>query len=48
ATLIASSERLKSALGWNPQRTDLHTIVSDAWEFTRQLGDRAHSAKRVK
>ena len=48
ATLIASSERIKAELGWNPQRTDLHTIVSDAWEFTRQLGDRAHSAKRLK
>ncbi|HLR48697.1 MAG TPA: UDP-glucose 4-epimerase GalE [Corynebacterium sp.] len=48
ATLIASSERIKAELGWNPQRTDLHTIVSDAWEFTHQLGDRAHSAKRLK
>ena len=47
ATLIASSERIKSELGWNPQRTDLHTIVTDAWEFTRQLGDRAHSASRI-
>lgn len=48
ATLIASSEKIQSELGWNPTRTDLRTIVSDAWEFTRQLGDRAHSAKRVK
>lgn len=48
ATLIASSEKIQSELGWNPTRTDLRTIVSDAWEFTRQLGDRAHSANRVK
>ena len=48
ATLIASSEKIQSELGWNSTRTDLRTIVSDAWEFTRQLGDRAHSAKRVK
>ncbi|MGV0326067.1 UDP-glucose 4-epimerase GalE [Corynebacterium confusum] len=45
AVLIASSEKIKSELGWNPTRTDLDTIVSDAWEFTRQLGDKAHSAR---
>ena len=45
ATLIASSEKIRAALGWNPTRTDLHTIVQDAWEFTRQLGDRSHSAR---
>lgn len=48
ATLIASSAKIKSQLGWNPTRTDLHTIVSDAWAFTSQLGDRAHSAQRIK
>lgn len=46
ATLIASSARAISELGWTPQRTDLATIVADAWEFTRTLGDRAHSANR--
>ena len=46
ATLIASSEKIKRELDWNPQRTDLETIVTDAWNFTRQLGDRAHSARR--
>ncbi|WP_298087776.1 UDP-glucose 4-epimerase GalE [uncultured Corynebacterium sp.] len=46
ATLIASSARAISELGWTPQRTDLATIVADAWEFTRALGDRAHSANR--
>lgn len=45
-TLIASSARAISELGWTPQRTDLATIVADAWEFTRALGDRAHSANR--
>ena len=48
ATLIASSAKIKSQLGWNPTRTDLHTIVSDAWAFTSQIGDRAHSAQRIK
>ena len=46
ATLIASSARAISELGWTPRRTDLATIVADAWEFTRALGDRAHSANR--
>lgn len=46
AVLIASSEKIKAELGWNPTRTDLKTIVSDAWAFTKQLGDRAHSAHR--
>lgn len=45
ATLIASSDKIKSELGWVPERTDLHTIVSDAWEFTSALGDAAHSGK---
>lgn len=44
ATLIASSEKIRRELGWDPTRTQLHTIVRDAWEFTRQLGDRSHSA----
>lgn len=48
ATLIASSEKAKRELGWDPQRTDLETIVRDAWEFTKNLGDAAHSAQRVR
>lgn len=47
ATLIASSDKIRAELGWNPTRTDLETIVTDAWEFTRNLGDKTHSAKRV-
>ncbi|MTD91368.1 UDP-glucose 4-epimerase GalE [Corynebacterium hiratae] len=46
ATLVASSDKIKSELGWDPSRTDLTTIVTDAWNFTRQLGERAHSARR--
>ncbi|WP_295628479.1 UDP-glucose 4-epimerase GalE [uncultured Corynebacterium sp.] len=46
ATLIASSARAISELGWEPKLTELETIVSDAWEFTKTLGDRAHSAHR--
>lgn len=43
ATLIASSSKISHELGWTPQRTDLPTIVHDAWEFTRNLGPAAHS-----
>ena len=38
ATLIASSERAKEELGWSPTRTDLDTIVADAWEYTQARG----------
>lgn len=35
AVLVASSERAVAELGWCPTRTDLATIVGDAWRFTR-------------
>ncbi|CAM3029230.1 UDP-glucose 4-epimerase [Williamsia muralis] len=44
AVLIASSDKAIADLGWYPEKTDLPVIVRDAWEFTRTLGDRAHSA----
>lgn len=47
AVLIASSEKIKRELGWSPERTDLRTIVTDAWAFTSTLGDKAHSARRL-
>lgn len=46
ANLIASSDRAVAELGWTPTRSDLTTIVSDAWAFTSGLGDRAHFARR--
>ncbi|MGP6173007.1 UDP-glucose 4-epimerase GalE [Corynebacterium sp. A21] len=46
ATLIASSEKIKRELGWNPTRTDLEIVVKDAWAFSSALGDRAHAAQR--
>lgn len=33
AKLIASSEKAKSILGWNPQHADLEEIISSAWEW---------------
>jgi UDP-glucose 4-epimerase len=45
ATLIASSERAITELGWRPEHNDLDEIVTDAWAFLQSLGPRAHSAK---
>src|SRR5262249_17795924 len=37
--LVASSEKLRSKLGWSPQYADLQTIVEHAWKFaTRGAG----------
>jgi UDP-glucose 4-epimerase len=35
AVLIASSEAATAALGWRPRRTELATIVGDAWRFAQ-------------
>ena len=36
AVLVASSERIKTELGWQPER-DLHAMVRDAWTFTQAM-----------
>lgn len=46
AVLIASSDRAVADLGWEPRFTDLDVIVSDAWAFLQNLGDRSHAATR--
>ena len=33
STLIASSDKAKSILGWKPQFDDLETIISTAWNW---------------
>ena len=35
AVLIASSEAAQAELGWRPQRTELVTMVGDAWRFAQ-------------
>jgi UDP-glucose 4-epimerase len=35
AVLVASSERIRSELGWKPDKPTLRAMVSDAWEFAR-------------
>jgi UDP-glucose 4-epimerase len=39
ATLVASSALARQELGWVPEKTTLHDIISDAWAFYR-----SHSA----
>lgn len=46
AVLVASSAKAIEELGWRPSRSDITTIVQDAWKFTSALGDKAHSAHR--
>ena len=33
ARLVASSEKAKTVLGWDPQYADLNTIISTAWQW---------------
>src|SRR5690625_1180979 len=35
--LIASNVRIREALGWEPQRDDLQTIIVDAWAWEQKL-----------
>lgn len=39
STLIASSKKARKRLGWNPQRTDIETIIRDAWNWHQQHPD---------
>ena len=34
--LVASSDKLRSKLGWSPQYADLRTIVQHAWNFAKK------------
>ncbi|WP_079406968.1 UDP-glucose 4-epimerase GalE [Streptomyces sp. 3211] len=37
AVLVASAARARERLGWRPRRTDLDSIVADAWAFAREV-----------
>jgi UDP-arabinose 4-epimerase len=39
--LVASAERAQSALGWQPRRSDLRTIVETAWRWHESRRDEA-------
>lgn len=36
AVLVASAERIKQELGWQPQFKDIHQIISSAWHWHRR------------
>ncbi|MFE6885378.1 UDP-glucose 4-epimerase GalE, partial [Streptomyces sp. NPDC057702] len=36
AVLVASAERARDRLGWQPSRADLAGIIEDAWEFAQR------------
>ena len=40
-TLVANSDRLRTELGWSPQRSAIDDIVSDAWAFYQLQKTRA-------
>jgi len=33
AQLIASADKARSVLGWEPKRPDIQTILTDAWRW---------------
>lgn len=39
AVLIASSERIRSELGWQPERQDLKVIIESAWAWMQEHPD---------
>ena len=39
AILVASSEKIKAELKWEPKYNDLHTIISSAWEWHKKHPD---------
>lgn len=36
STLIASSKKAKEILGWNPSKTEINRIITDAWQWHRK------------
>ena len=39
AVLVASSDKIRQELGWNPRFADLETIVGDAWKWHQRFPD---------
>jgi len=47
AVLIASSEKIRRELGWNPKYSELNAILKSAWEWHRNFPD-GYSTSRAK
>jgi UDP-glucose 4-epimerase len=35
-SLVGSGDKARKVLGWQPQYSDLHTIISHAWQWHQQ------------
>jgi UDP-glucose 4-epimerase len=38
AVLVASSEKIRRVLGWEPRQSDIESIVRSAWEWHKSMG----------
>jgi UDP-glucose 4-epimerase len=49
AVLVASSRKIKEEIGWKPTRTDLATIIGDAWKWHQKFpnGYKVEAARHV-
>ena len=36
AVLVASSEKIRRVLGWEPQHSDIESIIRSAWEWHKR------------
>ncbi len=39
SVLVASSEKIRSELGWKPEKPELETMISDAWNWMQAHPD---------
>jgi len=46
AVLVASPDRIRGELGWNPRHSDLANIITSAWQW-RQLHPRGYQAEKA-
>jgi UDP-glucose-4-epimerase GalE len=46
--LVASADLARRTLGWTPQRSDMHAILTDAWAWTRKRFGDAHNVRDAK
>jgi hypothetical protein len=35
AIVVASSQKIRAELGWKPEKPDLETMISDAWNWIK-------------
>ena len=45
AVLVASSERIRTELGWVPEKPELETMIADAWDWMRSYHPGAPAAR---